>query len=65
MDGYNIEHLCCTSKSSSGASLLNFDNNRFIGIHKGVKKILSISLGAFLKLPIEKFIEKYINYYWY
>ena len=64
MDGYNLEHLCYTSKSSSGAPLLNFDNNRLLDIHKGVKKTLSINLGTFLKLPIEKFIEKYINYYW-
>ena len=60
-DNYNIRHLCSTDSGSSGSPILNLLNNRLIGIHKGELKTQEINLGTLLKLPIEKFNEKYKN----
>ena len=55
----NIEHICSTKPGSSGCPIINLNNNRVIGIHKGAHKFEDWNLGVFIKQPIEKFYEKY------
>ena len=54
----NINHLCSTGPGSYGCPILNLDNNRVIGIHKGVNKKEDCNYGTIMKLPIEKFFEE-------
>ena len=62
LDGYNIQHLCSSSNGSSGSPILFFENHKVMGIHKGgEKKDVNWNLGTLLRLPIEKFNEKFIN----
>ena len=56
---YNIEHLFSTKPGSSGCSIINLNNNRVIGIHKGADKFEDWNLGIFIKQSIEKFYEEY------
>ena len=37
-DNYEIRHLCKTNPGSSGCPIINLNNNRVIGIHKGASK---------------------------
>jgi len=34
INGYNINHYCCTESGSSGSPIINLLNNKIIGIHK-------------------------------
>ena len=55
-NNYTIEHYCDSSNGSSGGPLINLENCKVIGIHKGFNKI---NLGTILSAPIEKFYEKF------
>ena len=56
-DKFNIEHLCSTKPGASGCPIINLNNNRVMGIHKGAD-IKNWNLGTFIKEPIEKFYEE-------
>ena len=58
---YNICHLCNTDKGSSGSPLLNLENNKIIGIHKGGSKFFEFNKGVLLKEPINEFIHQNSN----
>ena len=50
-----IHHLCNTNKGSSGAPILNLENNKVIGVHKGFET--EYKTGTFLKCPINEFFS--------
>ena len=52
-----IEHTCETSMGSSGSPIINYINNKVIGVHKGAKK--KCNLGTLLRLPIQNFYKEY------
>ena len=52
-----IEHLCKTNFGSSGAPILNLENNKVIGIHIG--KIKDYYYGKIIKLDINDFNKKF------
>ena len=56
-DNYTIEHYCDSTKGSSGGPLINLNNCKVIGIHKGFYHN-KINLGTILRAPIEKFYEQ-------
>ena len=61
-DNYNFEHLCETDYGSSGSPILNLNNNKLIGIHKGAAKNgKNWNLGTLIKKPIEEFKQKFLN----
>ena len=49
IDGYNINHYCCTDSGSSGSPIIDLLNNKIIGIHKQGRRDLLINQGTFLK----------------
>ena len=57
-DKFNIEHLCSTEPGASGCPIINLNNNRVMGIHKGADNNKNWNLGTFIKEPIEKFYEE-------
>ena len=59
-DNYTIEHYCDSTKGSSGGPLINLNNCKVIGIHKGFYKN-KINIGTILRTPIEKFYEQLNN----
>ena len=63
IDGYEIEHFCCTEKGSSGSPIFNLSNNKVIGIDIGGKKNKDepFNIGHYLKRPINEFIEEVKN----
>ena len=50
---YNFNHKCSTKFGSSGSPILNIDNNKIIGMHKGGNN----NEGLFLNYPIKEFIK--------
>ena len=61
-NNYGIINLCPTESGASGSPILNIDNNRVIGIHKGSDLFgNNWNVGTFLKEPIEKFNDLYKN----
>ena len=61
-NNYTIRHLCRTNPGSSGCPIINLNNNRVIGIHKGAaKNNRNWNLGTLLKEPIEEFNKKNMN----
>ena len=59
INNYDLEHLCNSEKGSSGGPLINSQNYKVIGIHKGsASNKFNWNLGTFLKLPIEMFNEE-------
>ena len=48
-------HKCSTEPGSSGCPIINIDNNKVIGIHKGAYSKGDFNLGTILREPIEKF----------
>ena len=61
-NNYDIRHLCKSDPGSSGYPIINLNNNRVIGIHKGEgKKGQNWNLGTLLKEPIKYFNERNIN----
>ena len=57
-NNYTLEHLCKCDCCSSGGPLINFNNNKVIGIHKGFGNGKKWNYGVFIKAPIERFKEK-------
>ena len=53
-----IRHNCDTEEGSSGSPILNLENFKVIGVHKGKN---NTNLGTLLKSPIEKFYESHKN----
>jgi len=49
---YNLIHLCKVEESSSGAPILNLENNKVIGLHVSSKKNPYYNKGTFLKYAI-------------
>ena len=61
-DSQKIEHLCDTSRGSSGSPILNKYNFQVIGIHKGAAEgDKNYNLGTLLKKPIEQFKQEIEN----
>ena len=62
-DNYDIRHLCKSDPGSSGCPIINLNNNKVIGIHKGAaKNNQNWNLGTFLKGPLELFKKEKLNY---
>ena len=63
LDNYKIYHICDTYTNSSGGPLINAENFKVIGIHKGESPLPhrseNLKLGIFLRNQIDKFCEKY------
>ena len=57
----NIEHTCSSKPGSSGSPILNLNNNKVIGVHKGASDSKNWSLGTFIKGPINKFYQEEMN----
>ena len=57
-DGVNIQHLCSTEEGSSGGPIINLENYKIIGIHKGYDDKHKVNLGTYLKEPIKDFNNK-------
>ena len=56
---YTIQHLCDSSGGSSGGPLINANNYRVIGVHKGgAIKGRNYNLGTLIKEPIENLTEE-------
>lgn len=52
-DNYTINHTCDSNEGSSGASIINSNNFKVIGIHKGgAKGAKNYNLGTFLRQSI-------------
>ena len=60
-DGVNIQHLCSTEEGSSGGPIINLENYKIIGIHKGYDDKHKVNLGTYLKEPIKDFNNKINN----
>ena len=58
LNNYDICHLCCTEKGSSGAPILNLSNNKLIGIHKGAYNNYNYNKGNILIYPFKEFISQ-------
>jgi len=57
IDKYNIMHRCSTDNGSSGAPIINLDNNKVIGMHsKGSN--YNYNIGIYLKYPLKNYINK-------
>lgn len=56
-DKGEINHNLGTESGSSGGPLINFKNNKLIGIHKGTKIGKNYNLGNFIKPVIEDFFK--------
>jgi hypothetical protein len=57
-DNNEIGHYCTTNKGSSGAPIINLENNKVIGIHKASSEKFNFNLGTFLKNPINEFFSQ-------
>ena len=55
---YEFSHICSTEKGSSGSPILNYLNNKIIGIHKEWSG-KNFNNGSFLNEPIKEFINRY------
>lgn len=55
-DKYTIKHNCTTQPGSSGSPIINLNNFKIIGVHKGFNKL---NLGTLLKIPIVEFNRLY------
>ena len=56
-----IQHLCDSDHGSSGGPLINSENYRVIGIHKGGAKKYNFNCGTLLKEPIIEFTNQIKN----
>ena len=61
-NNYTIRHLCESSPGSSGGPIMNIENTRVIGIHKGAAlNGKNWNMGTLIKEPIEIFKDKEIK----
>ena len=51
-DKFNIQHDCTTQEGSSGSPIINAENAKVIGVHKGEAYL---NVGTLLKIPIDEF----------
>jgi V8-like Glu-specific endopeptidase len=58
---FNIIHTCSTEKGSSGAPILNLQNNKVIGVHKEASISFNFNIATFLKFPLNDFYSKIKN----
>jgi len=54
-DNSTFSHSCNSNKDSIGGPLINLNNNKVIGMHKGYENNLNLNYGILLKLPILEF----------
>ena len=59
MDNNIICHYCDTDSGSSGASILNMNNHKIIGIYLGKHSKFNFNCGTLIKLPINEYIKKF------
>ena len=52
-----IKHTCSTAEGSSGSPIINLNNLKVLGVHKGSLVSQNFNVGTFIKGPIEKFNE--------
>ena len=57
-DNYNIYHKCSTSHGASGCPIINLNNNRVIGLHKGGDKDNDYNLGTIISQPLNQFMRE-------
>lgn len=55
---YDIYHLCCTDKGSSGSPILNILTNKIIGIHKGTVNNQNYNKGTILYYPLKEYFSQ-------
>ena len=60
-DDNKIVHYCTTNEGSSGAPIINLENNKVIGIHKASQKKFDFNLGTFLNNPINEFFSQFTS----
>ena len=64
---YDFNHLGSTEPGSSGGPILNIENNKVIGIHKGYKRVdennieYDTNIGLFIKYGINDFLNNIKN----
>ena len=63
IDEIKILHYCNTEVGSSGSPIINYINNKIIGIHTEGSSHFEINIGTYLKNPINEFINLYSNKY--
>jgi len=61
MQNFDIFHLCCKEKGSSGSPILNITTNKVIGIHNCSYNKNNFNKGTILTFSIKEFILKYFN----
>ena len=54
-DDFLFMHFCPTKSGSSGGPILNLNNFKVLGLHKGYDSSHNYNYGIFLKKPIEEF----------
>ena len=59
LDNYIIQHLCSSEIGSSGSPIINLENYKVIGVHKGSKGTFNWNLGTLIKGPIGEFNKLY------
>ena len=60
-DNYNLYHKISSEPGSSGSPILNLNNNKVIGIHKGAKKKINMNWGTLLRKPLEQFYKEKVD----
>ena len=53
---FDLFHFCYTDNGSSGSLILNVNNNKLIGIHKGASDKYNFNKGTILIFPLKEFI---------
>ena len=61
-DNCNLDHTCETQAGSSGSPIINSETFNVIGIHKGYNEKTKFNIGTFILAPIEKIIQRFLNY---
>ena len=55
-NNYDILHLCNTDKGSLGSPIININNNKIIGMHKGTDHNNNYNKGTLLYYPLKDFL---------
>ena len=55
-NNYDIIHLCNTDKGSLGSPIININNNKIIGMHKGTDLNNNYNKGTLLYYPLKDFL---------
>ena len=62
INGKNIEHLCPTKNGMSGSPIINLNDHRIIGVHKGSHPKYNWNCGTFLREPIKQYYAQKDNF---